>query len=463
VHSLKSGLRFALIAAWTAPALPLTFVTALASTYYLKFGIDVLGLAPGALGLAFGLSRVWEGLASPLVGHYSDRTRSRLGRRRVWLLAGAAPIALATGMIWAPPAGLAPTALLAWIALGLFALATALPCVEVPRLALPAELSDLAIDRTRLFAANGIASAIAGLLALTLGIGLLRTAGDPRGAALRLAVALALLTLACVAWPVVRLREPPENLGRGGRSPFAAWGQVLRNPHQQRILLARFLQELPMGAISVLAPFAFQYTFRRPELTEAYMIAYFVPNLVSVAGWVRLTRRFRKVDLWIASRAVAVSAFALLYLALQHARAGVVGTAEMLVPAMLLGIGLGSDMVLPYAIGTEVIDHDELVSGRAQGRRLHGDHGARHQDRQRSRHRAVGSRAAVGRARRRGGRARRHRDHVGDGDRAGALCDGRGVAAVPLCTHRARSRRGAETARAPPKRRPSGCGVTRAD
>jgi Na+/melibiose symporter-like transporter len=363
VHSLKSGLRFALIAAWTAPALPLTFVTALASTYYLKFGIDVLGLAPGALGLAFGLSRVWEGLASPLVGHYSDRTRSRLGRRRVWLLAGAAPIALATGMIWAPPAGLAPTALLAWIALGLFALATALPCVEVPRLALPAELSDLAIDRTRLFAANGIASAIAGLLALTLGIGLLRTAGDPRGAALRLAVALALLTLACVAWPVVRLREPPENLGRGGRSPFAAWGQVLRNPHQQRILLARFLQELPMGAISVLAPFAFQYTFRRPELTEAYMIAYFVPNLVSVAGWVRLTRRFRKVDLWIASRAVAVSAFALLYLALQHAREGVVGTAEMLVPAMLLGIGLGSDMVLPYAIGTEVIDHDELVSG----------------------------------------------------------------------------------------------------
>src|SRR5262249_26141360 len=103
VHSLKPGLRLALVAAWTAPALPLTFVTALTSTYYLKFGTDVLGLAPGALGVAFGLSRIWEGVASPLIGYLSDRTRSRLGRRRVWLLGAAAPIALASAMVWAPP------------------------------------------------------------------------------------------------------------------------------------------------------------------------------------------------------------------------------------------------------------------------------------------------------------------------------------------------------------------------
>jgi GPH family glycoside/pentoside/hexuronide:cation symporter len=339
------------------------FTSSLLGTYYLKFGTEALLLAPGALGVVFGLSRAWEGVASPLIGFLSDRTRSRIGRRRSWMFAAALPLALALWMVWAPPAGLAPRPLLAWVTFGLFALATAMPCVEVPRLALPAELSTRSIDRTRLFAANGIVSAVSGLLALTLGIGLLRTADAPRDAARWLALGLALATLVCVAWPVARLREPPENLGRGARSPFRAWGQVLRNGYQQRILLARFLGELPMGAIGVLAPFTFQYTIGRPELTEAYMLAFFVPHLVSVPVWVRLTRRFRKVDLWIASRAITAVAYALLYSALQRAIAGSATTPELLLPALVLGIGMGCEMVVPNAIGAEVIDHDEWVSG----------------------------------------------------------------------------------------------------
>ena len=356
-------MRLSLVAAWAAPALPLTFAVALLSTYYVKFGADVLGVAPGALGVLFGLSRVWEGLASPWIGFFSDRTRSGLGRRRSWMLAGSLPVALALVMVWAPPDGLSERALLGWLGMGLFGVATAMPCIDVPRLALPAELSQRSLDRTRLFAANGVASAVSGLLALTLGIGLLRTSSDPRRAAQLLALALAGVTLLCVAWPIARLREPPENLGRGARSPFGAWGQVLRNRHQQRVLIARFLQELPMGAISVLAPFAFRYTFRRPELTEAYMLAFFVLHLVSVPIWVRTTRRFRKVDLWIASRAITAVAYGGLYAALQHARAGSTNTVELLIPPILLGIGMGCELVVPNAIGAEVIDHDELVSG----------------------------------------------------------------------------------------------------
>src|SRR5262249_21154099 len=157
-------------------------------------------------------------------------------------------VGLAATMVWAPPQALAPEARFAWVTLGLFLLATAFPCIDVPRMALPAELSSRSLDRTRLFAWNGIASAVRAPFSLTIGIGLLRTAADPLSAARWLSLLLAVITLACVGWPVATLREPPENLGRGARSPFGAWGQVLRNPHQQRILLARFLQELPMGA-----------------------------------------------------------------------------------------------------------------------------------------------------------------------------------------------------------------------
>jgi glycoside/pentoside/hexuronide:cation symporter, GPH family len=457
LHSLTAAsgppappaLPFSSVLAWAAPGLPLSFIGALLSTYFLKFGTDALLVAPGALGIVLGLSRIWEGAVSPLIGFLSDRTRTPLGRRRSWMVASGLPLALALVMVWAPPAGLAPGALLAWLAVGLFALATAIPCLDVPRMALPAELSSRSIDRTRMFATNGVVSAVSGLVALTVGIGLLRTASEPRAVARWLSLTLAALTLVCVAWPVSRLREPPENRGRGARSPFSAWGQVLRNAHQRQIMLARFLQELPMGAISVLAPFAFQYTFRRPDLTEAYMLAFFVPHLASVPGWVGLTRRFRKVDLWIGSRAIAVLGYVALFAVLGRARVGDVGAAEMLFPAILLGIGMGADVVLPAAIGAEVIDHDELQSGeRKEGvytavgilvTKVASAFG-------------IGPRSAVGRAR--GGRGARRPDRrgdrLGDGDRAWRLCRRRGATAAALRAHRVGARAGALRARGAP-------------
>lgn len=362
----RPALPFSLVAAWAAPGLPVNFVTGLLGVYFLKFGTDVLLVAPGALGLVLGLSRLWDGVASPVIGFLSDRTRHRLGRRRSWILAAALPSALTCVMVWSPPRDLSQPWLLAWLGAGLFAFATSLACLEVPRTSLPAELSSRGIDRARLFATNGVVLAVSNLLALTLGIGWLRTASDPRQAAFDLSVALALFTLLSVAWLVARLREPPGNLGRGGRSPLLAWGHVLRNPHQQRIMASNFLQSLPMGAMSVLAPYLFQYTLRRPELTEAYMVAFFVPHLVSVPIWVRLTRRFRKLHLWIASLGMCVIGYLVMFSVMETLRvqpSAPGATALLLAVPMLLGFGMGCQMVVPSAIGAEVIDYDELMSG----------------------------------------------------------------------------------------------------
>ena len=39
-------------------------------------------------------------LVQPIIGHLSDRTRSRLGRRRPWMLVSALPVALTAVMLW---------------------------------------------------------------------------------------------------------------------------------------------------------------------------------------------------------------------------------------------------------------------------------------------------------------------------------------------------------------------------
>ena len=137
------------IVAYSLPAAPLVFMTFLANLYLLKFTTDVLQIAPALFGLIFAAARVWDAASDPLVGYWSDRTRSRLGRRRPWLLASCVPLAIAFAAVWSPPSLPGHTIEL-WIGLAIFLYYTAYTAAAVPHLALGAELTLDYHERSRL-------------------------------------------------------------------------------------------------------------------------------------------------------------------------------------------------------------------------------------------------------------------------------------------------------------------------
>lgn len=59
--------------------------------FFLYYLTDIVGLAPELAGLAFFLGKLWDGVNDPIMGVLSDRTRSRFGRKRVYILFGAFP------------------------------------------------------------------------------------------------------------------------------------------------------------------------------------------------------------------------------------------------------------------------------------------------------------------------------------------------------------------------------------
>src|SRR5215471_674987 len=69
-----------------------------------------LALDPKWVGIARSVPRFLDMLTDPLVGHLSDNTRSRWGRRKPWMLAGVLVAALTAVLMWSPPASLGPTA-----------------------------------------------------------------------------------------------------------------------------------------------------------------------------------------------------------------------------------------------------------------------------------------------------------------------------------------------------------------
>lgn len=132
---------------------------------YLAFPIYnlALGVDPRMLGWALGLPRIWDAIAAPLIGNISDNTRTRFGRRRPFIVAGAVLSALCFLLIWSPPTGWKPSAL-GWYFMAMsFVYYTAYAIFFVPWGALGLELTEDYNERTRVQAYRTVFQAVGGL------------------------------------------------------------------------------------------------------------------------------------------------------------------------------------------------------------------------------------------------------------------------------------------------------------
>jgi GPH family glycoside/pentoside/hexuronide:cation symporter len=349
-------LRLGVILDYTAPTVGIGFMFLLVNLYLMKFSTDVLLIAPGAMGLIFGISRIWDAISDPVAGYLSDRTQTRLGRRRPWLLAGTVPIVGVFVLLWSPPSSLEGSALTAWMAVMVFAFYTSMTIFIVPHTSLGAELTDNYHDRTRIFGVRHITWTIGSALALV-GMWLLIEASDPRATALRVSLLVGVFTAALLLWAVVRLRERPEYQGRGGTHPYASFHDVFRNPHARLLLIVFGIESLGGATIAILTPYIAQYIVRAPEQTVFFIGTYMLASVIFVPIWLPLSRRFGKKNLWLFAMALTALAFGGMF----FLREGSVGLIYVL--AFVAGTAASCGAMVGPSIEADVIDYDEYTSG----------------------------------------------------------------------------------------------------
>jgi len=124
------------------------------SSFALLFYNQVLGVQAHWIGVAISASLVLDGLTEPLIGSWSDRTRSRWGRRHPWMFAAPIPIALTLFAIFNPPADLEPMALAIWCGVSVSLMRQVMTFFHTPHLALGAELSPNYLERSKVMAYN---------------------------------------------------------------------------------------------------------------------------------------------------------------------------------------------------------------------------------------------------------------------------------------------------------------------
>ena len=128
------------------------------------FLLDVAGLRPAAVGTIFLLAKIWDAVNDPIMGALTDRTKSRWGRRRPWLLFAAIPFGLAFFMHWIVPP-LDDTGKFWYYLIVAILLDTAYTAINVPYAALTPELSHDYDERTSLSSFRFSFSILGGVLA----------------------------------------------------------------------------------------------------------------------------------------------------------------------------------------------------------------------------------------------------------------------------------------------------------
>lgn len=140
------------------------------NNFALLYYTQVLGLGASYAGLALSVTLLWDAVTDPVMGHVSDATRSRFGKRHPFMVLGGVALAICFFFLWWVPEGLSGSTQLFWYLLGINLLVrTAITVFTVPFIALGFEICTDYDERSTLqgirFFLNQIANFGGGALA----------------------------------------------------------------------------------------------------------------------------------------------------------------------------------------------------------------------------------------------------------------------------------------------------------
>jgi GPH family glycoside/pentoside/hexuronide:cation symporter len=327
--------------------------------YFAIFLTDVVGVSPGIAAVAIFIGRSWDYINDPLIGHISDRTRTRWGRRRPFLLFGPLPFALAFTLLWWRPPLESDLWLAVYYAAAYVLFDAAATFVYMPYFALTPELTPDYDERTALTSYRMFFSIAGSLVAFTVPLAIVGSfvpENAPRVLTMGLTFGLASALPLLLTFLGTREREEyvEQALPRLGQSLRAA----RRNRPFVFGLVIFLVTWVSVNVIQATLLFFVKYVVQREAESDLIMAVIFVTAIVSLPFWQWTSRRRGKRWAYVAGIAFwAVVQIVLITLT------PATGMEFILFLCVLAGIGVGAAHVLPWAIIPDAIEWGEWLTG----------------------------------------------------------------------------------------------------
>ena len=338
-----------------------------------------MGLPASWAGLAGAIGLVWDAAIDPYIGHLSDTSRSRWGRRHAFMLAGALTMGLGFWASFAPPRGMSATGLFLWLLGTGFLVRTATSVYRVPYFALGAELSRDYDERTSVTAFRGFLAVVGALAAGSLSFLLFfpnRTEGvDPKldysgypAMGLAFGAVMTLLSLVAIAgtWRWRHALGGDAAAAPPPRRFFAGFARCLRRPSFRALFVSTAFFHL---AVSMNAALSIHFLTHYARVTEsaalsAFQLAFFLAGLAGVVFWLRVSRAMEKSTLYLLGTLATAAAMLAVFLLVGEGHPFGTGNVRVLLAGHALVGFFGSTLwFVPATLIADVVDEDELATG----------------------------------------------------------------------------------------------------
>ena len=337
-----------------------TAITAALRAFFLLFFLtDVARLSPAAAGTILLINRLWDAVNDPVIGWLSDRTTTRWGRRRPWIIIGAIPFGILFFMIWlVPPFG--STGLFIYYVIISLLLDTAYTVINVPYTALTPELTHDYDERTSLNSYRAAFSIGGALVAAVLHPIIVSQFDDIRmGYMVSGFVWATISTIPCFI-VFFATKERPEGTESAKHDSIPLLQQIkiafANKPYRYVIALYLF-SWLALQLISTVLIFYLTYYIGAPGKLPLVLLAIQGTAFVFLFVWTAVSRRLDKRYVYMIGATIWLAALIALYFITPE-------TAQLILPlAVVAGAGAAVAYLIPWSMMPDVIEFDELNTG----------------------------------------------------------------------------------------------------
>ncbi|MGD2162598.1 MAG: MFS transporter [Anaerolineales bacterium] len=332
-------------------------VAAINGFFLNAFLLDVAGLRPATAGAIFLIVKIWDAVNDPLVGMLSDRTHTRWGRRRPWLLFAAIPFGIFFFLQWVVPP-FSEAGKFWYYLLVAVLLDTGYTAVNVPYAALTPELTHDYDERTSLSSFRFSFSILGGVFAAFLHTIIVDSAGNVFSGYLTSAAVWSFFIIVphFITFAFTRevhfkeQRPEPLNYLNGMKVAF-------QNKAFIYVTIIYLLSWLSIQFVQGNLILYVRYWMGDESRFGMLVLAVQVSAFLFVLLWTRVSARIGKKRTYY----LGMSAWVLVSIALFFLQPGQIGVLFGL--AILAGAGVSIGYLIPWSMLPDVVELDELETG----------------------------------------------------------------------------------------------------
>lgn len=335
------------------------FVDSTLAVLFAIFMTDIVGISAKMAALAIFIGKSWDWINDPLVGYLADRTRTRWGRRRPYLLFGFIPFGLAFFMMWWIPPFQSELALAAYYAAAYFFFDLMVTLTTMPYFALTPELTQDYDERTSLTSYRMAFSLIGGLVAFVVPLAIIgETIPENANRAMMMGAIFAVAASLPILLTFLGTREREEYMVQ---TPPTLKESLLAAKKNRPFIFAMGIFLFTWTAMSIIENQLFYFLEYRMGLeAEAPIVAgtVFISAILVLPLWAAISKKTDKRKAYIIGMLFLSSVMiSLIFIP------PTLGLWVIITLAALAGIGVSAVHVLPWAMIPDAVEVDELDTG----------------------------------------------------------------------------------------------------